>query len=226
MGQRHDKPNARRRRPRPRICLRKGCGQKYQPRRWNQRYCQDPECLRLLRRWQAAKRQAKRRQDEAVKVQHAQAERVRRQRAISLPQPPKPAKLRQRVVTQQKFFAPVLCDRPGCHEPPPKWGRNQASYCCPPAVRRCAGYWIVNASGSGVAPFEVSSAPAGVPDRPGATLHQQHDSASDTTATAAVSRSASLPAAPVGSRWPCPDSGVAWDEVCAVDPRCPTESQA
>ena len=53
------------RRPRPRICLRKGCGRKYQPRRWNQRYCQDPECLREVRRWQAARRQAKRRQDAA-----------------------------------------------------------------------------------------------------------------------------------------------------------------
>ena len=62
--------------PRPRICLRKGCGRKYQPRCWNQRYCQDPECLRQVRRWQAARRQAKRRQDAGVKAQHAQAEKA------------------------------------------------------------------------------------------------------------------------------------------------------
>jgi hypothetical protein len=44
--------------------------------------------------------------------------------------PPSPSKLRQRVVTQQKFFAHFLCDRPGCCEPPPKSGRSQARYCC------------------------------------------------------------------------------------------------
>ena len=77
---------ARARRPRPRICLRKGCGRKYQPRCWNQRYCQDPECLRQVKRWQAARRQARRRQDADVKARHAQAERVRRQRAKSVSQ--------------------------------------------------------------------------------------------------------------------------------------------
>ena len=48
-------------------------------------------------------------------------------------------KLRQRVVTQQKFFAQPLCERPGCYEPAPKLGRNQAHYCgpdCGQAVRR------------------------------------------------------------------------------------------
>ena len=28
----------------------KGCGRRYEPKRWNKRYCQDPECLRLLHR--------------------------------------------------------------------------------------------------------------------------------------------------------------------------------
>jgi len=73
------------RRPRPRTCLRKGCGRKYLPRRWNQRYCQDPECLCEVRRWQAAHRQAKRRQDIRVKAQHAQAEKERRERAKVAP---------------------------------------------------------------------------------------------------------------------------------------------
>ena len=74
------------RRPRPRICLRKGCGRKYQPRSWNQRYCQDPECLRQVRRWQAARRQARRRQDARVKARHAQAQKERRQRAKTTPE--------------------------------------------------------------------------------------------------------------------------------------------
>jgi len=73
------------RRPRRRTCLCKGCERKYQPRRWNQRYCQDPECLREVRRWQAARRQAKRRQDIRVKAQHAQAEKERRERAKVAP---------------------------------------------------------------------------------------------------------------------------------------------
>jgi hypothetical protein len=78
--------SARGRRPRVRVCLRKGCGRRYQARCWNQRYCQDPECLRSVRRWQAARRQAERRQDAQVKARHAQAERVRRRRAKSISQ--------------------------------------------------------------------------------------------------------------------------------------------
>jgi len=132
VGQRHDKPNCRRRRARPRMCLRKGCGQKYQPQRWNQRYCQDPDCLRLVRRWQAARRQARRRQDDAVKAEHAQAQRARRRRAVSLPQPPKSAEVAlARGHAARIFSPPVLCARPGCYEAPPKSGRNQARYCCP-----------------------------------------------------------------------------------------------
>ena len=48
-------------------------------------------------------------------------------------------RLRQRVVTQQKFFAHPLCARPGCYEPAPKLGCSQAHYCgpeCGRAVRR------------------------------------------------------------------------------------------
>lgn len=85
-GKRCRTTRGRRPRPRPRTCLRKGCGRKYQPRRWNQLYCQDPECRKQIRRWQAARRQAKRRLDADVRAQHAEAERVRRQRAESAPQ--------------------------------------------------------------------------------------------------------------------------------------------
>ena len=85
MGAHHVKGKHRRlaraRRPRLRICLRKGCGRKYQPRCWNQRYCQDPECRRQVHSWQAARRQAKHRQDAFGKARHAQAEKARRQRA-------------------------------------------------------------------------------------------------------------------------------------------------
>ncbi len=78
--------SARERRPRLRSCLRKGCGRQYQPRCWNQRYCQDPECLRQVRQWQAARRQAKHRQAAEAKARHAQAEKARRQRVKSASQ--------------------------------------------------------------------------------------------------------------------------------------------
>jgi len=143
VGCRHDKSDGRCRRPRTRVCLRKGCGRKYQPRRWNQHYCQDAECLRLVRRWQAAKRQVKRRQAEAAKAQHAEAERVRRrrrQRIPSSPQAPKPPEIGAARGHAAKIISPtVMCDRPGCHEPVVKLGRSQARYCssaCRQAVRR------------------------------------------------------------------------------------------
>jgi hypothetical protein len=139
VGRHHDKPNGRCRRPRTRVCLRKGCGRKYQPRRWNQHYCQDPECLRLVRRWQAAKRQAKRRQNDAAKAEHAEAQRARRQRATSSTQASKPPEIAAARGHAAKSFSPTpLCDRPGCHEPPLKSGRSQACYCCH-ACRQAVG---------------------------------------------------------------------------------------
>jgi hypothetical protein len=91
------------------MCLRKGCGQKYLPRCWNQHYCQDPECLREVRRWQAAKRQAKRRLDEAVKTQHAEAERVRRLHAAPAPQTPDPPELAAARGHAAKSFFQLFC---------------------------------------------------------------------------------------------------------------------
>ena len=132
MGCRHPTSDGCRcRRPRPRRCLRKGCGHIYTPQRWNQRYCQDPECRRLVRRWQAAQRQARRRQDEAVKARHAEAQRTRRRRRATSPQPPKDLEVAAARGHAAKIFWPFpLCQRPGCHAAPPKLGRNQAKYCC------------------------------------------------------------------------------------------------
>ena len=147
MGSHHHNSKCRHRtsprRLRTRICLRKDCGRKYQARRWNQRYCQDAECLRQVRRWQAAQRQAKRRQDKAAKAKDAQAQRARRRRVISLPQPPQPLKDPEvalaRCHAAKIFFPFPLCERPGCYESPPQSSHNQAKYCCSScrqAVRR------------------------------------------------------------------------------------------
>lgn len=87
QGTRKHNRSARARRPRSRICLRKGCGRKYKPRCRIQRYCQEPDCLRLVHRWQAARRQAKRRRDAEIRAQHAEAEKERRQRTKAVSQP-------------------------------------------------------------------------------------------------------------------------------------------
>jgi len=143
MGTLHDRskhhPLARRRRPRPRICLRKGCGRKYQPRRWNQRYCQEPECQREIRRWLAARRQARHRQAAAAKARHAQDQRARRQRAKAASQPAQKPESPPPRGHAADFFSGPLCARPGCYEPPMTSPRNPARYCgpaCRHAVRK------------------------------------------------------------------------------------------
>jgi hypothetical protein len=101
--------SARGRRPRLRICLRKGCRRWYQPRRWNQRYCQDPECRRLIRRWLAAQRQARHRQDIFAKARHAQAEKARRQRIKTASQAVEKSKVTPaRGHTAENFFPAPL----------------------------------------------------------------------------------------------------------------------
>jgi len=122
---------ARERRPRARPCLNKGCRRKYQPRCWNQRYCQDPECLREVDRWQAAQRQARRREEAKGKAEHAQAERERRQKAKSTPQVAQgPEVTPARGHAAESFFNFPLCKRPGCHEHPVSSLRSLARYCC------------------------------------------------------------------------------------------------
>jgi hypothetical protein len=128
---------------RPRVCLRKGCGRIYQPVRWNQRYCQDPECRKEVLRWQAAKRQQERRQRPEVRQQHAAAERQRRARlaanrhlpAVRGAETQKPGRAWSR---RRKNSAP-FCDRPGCYEPRREACRCQAKYCgdeCRQAYKR------------------------------------------------------------------------------------------
>jgi hypothetical protein len=103
------RPKARERRPRARPCLNKGCGRKYQPQRWNQRYCQDPECLREVRRWLAAQRQAKRRADDDAKAEHAQAERARRHQVKSAPQADQASELAPARGHAAESFFPFRC---------------------------------------------------------------------------------------------------------------------
>lgn len=134
---------------RPRVCLRKDCGRQFQPNRHNQKYCQDPECLRLLRRWQAAKRQQRRRAHPDVRQQHADAQRERRarqreecrcQETATAAEPELiPAEQSSRAWSRSNVFSRPFCDRPGCYEPVRTSYRAPARYCsnaCRQAVRR------------------------------------------------------------------------------------------
>lgn len=132
-----------------RTCHRKGCGRKFCPRSWNQRYCREPDCLRLLHRWQAAKRQRERRRQAEKRRQHAAAERTRRQRQRAARKSAAGAAASRPLVaavgtagrawsrSQPRFQD--FCDRPGCYDPLPSSRRGPVQYCgagCAQAQRR------------------------------------------------------------------------------------------
>jgi hypothetical protein len=136
--------SVRRSRLRPRICLRKDCNRKFQPRRRNQLYCQDPQCQRKLRRWQAARRQRNRRATAEGRGKHAQAERERRQRRRAedkaSPLDKSSPKGAQTCAWSRTTRIPEnFCDRPGCYHPRRYSPRVPARYCsdaCRQAMRR------------------------------------------------------------------------------------------
>lgn len=129
-----------------RSCLRKGCSRTFQARRYNQRYCQDPECMREVRRWQGAKRQRKCRSQAEGRQRHAEAERQRRkQRASAVSTPPQnesvagDATAENGAWSRSRRHPAIFCDRPGCYEPLRDSPRAPASYCgddCRAAMRQ------------------------------------------------------------------------------------------
>ena len=132
----------------PRVCLQKGCGAIFGVRSGNQRYCQDPECLRLVRRWQAAKRQRERRQRPEVRENRAAAAREARERKSRLKSvPPAPtAPVMPEVQpdppdawSRSRKISGPICDRVGCYESPRPACRCAARYCsheCRDAMQR------------------------------------------------------------------------------------------
>ena len=116
----------------------------YQPRRRNQHFCQDPDCRKEVLRWQAAKRQQKRRSQPAVRQQRAAAERQRRAACRDTRREARCRGLVSRAACQsvpvsqttpgawsrrrRKVSAP-FCDRPGCYEPQRETCCGQARYC-------------------------------------------------------------------------------------------------
>jgi hypothetical protein len=130
----------------PRQCLRKGCERTFVPRRWNQRYCREAECLLLLRRWQTAKRQQRRRARAEVRQQQAEAQRQRRHRQRGEAgvrqaerSPPATEAPAPRAWSRSRKNPHDFCDRPGCFEPRRPSRRAPSRYCagdCRPAVQR------------------------------------------------------------------------------------------
>jgi len=123
------------------TCLRKGCNRRFLPGSWNHRYCRDPDCAREVRRWQARKRQERRRSTEAGKAAHREAEKRRR---AALPERREAARRQgaEGSATGPRGHAAPggkICDRPGCFAPPAEAVNGQARYCragCRQAVRR------------------------------------------------------------------------------------------
>lgn len=155
MGHLQHTPTVKRsaRRSPSRTCLRKGCGQVFQPRRWNQRYCRDPGCLQEVRRWQAAKRQRVFRRSAENRKRHAEAEARRRREKKEVASAERSSKNPSREVEQESSSKSTrdgawsrsnkipedFCDRVGCYEPLPAGTRAPARYCggdCRQALRR------------------------------------------------------------------------------------------
>jgi hypothetical protein len=130
-----------------RTCLRKGCGRKFQPRQWNQRYCREPECLEEVKRWQATRRQRQRHLTSEGRQRHAEEERQRRKRNSAEADQPRQDESSGLDATadappwsrSNKNLPELLCDRPGCYEPPGDSVHAPAHYCgdaCREAMRR------------------------------------------------------------------------------------------
>lgn len=128
-------------------CLRRGCENHYTPRRWNQRFCGQPECQRLVERWQAAKRQRRVRETEQGRERHRRRERERRlakrQRCDQTPALDQPAIGEilppKRAWSRCKAHPKDFCDRPGCYDSVRPSRSRAARYCsndCRRAVER------------------------------------------------------------------------------------------
>jgi len=139
MGRQKNTPNRSQRarpqrRPRNRTCLCKGCGNRFKPKRYTQRFCLDPPCQKRVRQWHSRKRQQKRRATPQGKEKHRMDER-RRRRQQKLAKK-KHRRKKQRVGksgvrghAEGKPRCGPICDRPGCYVPVKESPQKKATYC-------------------------------------------------------------------------------------------------
>jgi hypothetical protein len=93
-----------RRRPRARRCLRKGCEQKFSPRQACQRYCSQ-RCREKARKWSRWKAQQRYRETAAgQQKRNGQSRRYRERAKSRKPAEPQPVSETARVITQEHFF--------------------------------------------------------------------------------------------------------------------------
>ena len=98
----------RKRRPRPRYCLLKGCEQRFAPRQARQRYCSE-NCREGARRWSRWKAQQRYRETaRGHKKRKGQSQRYRER--VKSRKPPKPEAVKEaaRVITTEHFFRRCL----------------------------------------------------------------------------------------------------------------------
>ena len=95
------------RRPRTRLCLLKGCQQRFYPRQARQRYCSE-NCRRVARKWSRWKAQQRYRKTRTGKRKRNGQSRLYRERVRSR-KPPEPEAVEEaaRVITK-KFFRGLL----------------------------------------------------------------------------------------------------------------------
>jgi hypothetical protein len=120
QGGRHRK----RRHPRRRICLLKGCERSFLPNVPQQRYC-CPECSEAAARWRKKRAQAKYRKTKKAKKRRREQSvryraRVRERGKVKPETAPQESVLEEATAREGHHPAPILegslCARPGCYE--------------------------------------------------------------------------------------------------------------
>lgn len=96
------------RRPRARLCLLKGCEQRFHPRQARQRYCGE-ECRDAARKWDGWKAQQRYRETAGGKQKRNGQSRRYRERVKSRKLPePETVNDPARVIATEHFFRPLL----------------------------------------------------------------------------------------------------------------------
>jgi hypothetical protein len=96
------------RRPRARLCLLKGCEERFHPRQARQRYCSEG-CREAARKWSRRKAQERYRET-AAGQQKRNGQSLRYRERVKSRKPPEPEAVNDpaRVITNEEFFRPFL----------------------------------------------------------------------------------------------------------------------
>lgn len=136
----------RRKQPRQRRCLLKGCEQRFRPRQARQRYCGE-DCRKAARKWSRWKAQQKYRTTDGGKQKRNGQGRRYRERVKSRKSPESEAVSEAaRVITQEPFFSRAPATGRGATKDSPRSGEVPCSAFVAP---RAGVRWSGSRSGSG-----------------------------------------------------------------------------